>query len=78
MLFRTWQEQGSRARLLFYLFYRLFSVGHIRVYYLTLANQQNSGAAYFSIGAHLRNLRSRFTSTALPALNLSSKDKERV
>lgn len=75
MLFRTWQEQGSRAKLLFYLFYHLFFVGHVRVYYLSLANQQNSRVAYFSIGRHLR---SRFTSTALPDLNLNFKDNERL
>lgn len=75
MLFRSWQEQGSRARLLFHLFYHLFYVGHVRVYYLTLANQQNSRAAYFGIGGHLRRC---FTSSALPDLNLSSKDNERL
>lgn len=53
----------------------LFYVGHVRVYYLTLTKQQNSRAAYFSIGAHLK---SPFTSAVLPNLNLSSKDNERI
>jgi hypothetical protein len=75
MLFRTWQEQGLWARLLFYLFYHLFYVGHVRGYYLTLVNQQNSRAAYFRIGGHLRSC---FTSTALHDLKLSSKDNERL
>lgn len=63
------------AKLLFYLFYHLFYVGHVRVYYLTLTSQQNSRAAYFSMGAHLGSC---FTSTALPDLNLSSEDNERI
>lgn len=57
------------------LFYHLFYEGHVRVYYLTLTSQQNSRAAYFSMGAHLGSC---FTSIALPDLNLSSKDNERI
>lgn len=72
MLFRTWQEQGSRAGPLFY---HPFDVGHRKVYYPTWASWQNARSAHFRGRGHLR---SHFTLAALTALRLGPGDKERV